>query len=61
MFLVLQELANGFNGLAQAHIVLILHFWDLVSSHSGHGGGSEDIGGGDQSVNNRSILYPSKQ
>ena len=43
MFLALQGLDNGFNGFAQAHIILVLHFRDLVGSHGGHGGGTEAV------------------
>ena len=41
MFLVLHRSANGFNGLIQAYIILILHFWDFVSSYGGFGGETE--------------------
>lgn len=43
MFLALQGLGNGFNGSAQAYIILVLHFRDLVGSHGGHSGGTEAV------------------
>ena len=43
MFLVLHGLAKGFNGSLQAYIILILHLWDFVISHGGHGGEIEPI------------------
>ena len=43
MFLVLHGLAKGFNGMVQAYIILILYFWDFVSSHGGHGGETETV------------------
>ena len=38
VFLVLRGSAKGFNSLIQVYIILILHFWDFVSGHGGHGG-----------------------
>ena len=43
VFLVLHKLGRNFSSLVQAYIIFILHFWDFVSSHGSHSGGTETV------------------